>query len=87
MASGVNNMRLVTGATGHIGNVLVRELLAQGEKIRVMLLPNENSKALDGLDVERVQGDVLDVESLRRAMDGIKIVYHLAGIISIMPRK
>jgi dihydroflavonol-4-reductase len=79
-------MILVTGATGHIGNVLVRELLAQGEKIRVMLLPDENSKALDDLDVDRVQGNVLDIESLRRAMDGVKIVYHLAGIISIMPR-
>jgi dihydroflavonol-4-reductase len=79
-------MILVTGATGHIGNVLVRDILSQGERIRVMLLPNENSKALDGLDVERVQGNVLDIETLRGAMDGIKIVYHLAGIISIMPR-
>ncbi|HSB02599.1 MAG TPA: SDR family oxidoreductase [Anaerolineales bacterium] len=78
-------MWLVTGATGHIGNVLVRELLRRGEKVRVLVLPNEGRAPLAGLDIETVEGDVLNVDSLFEAMRGIKGVFHLAGIISIMP--
>jgi dihydroflavonol-4-reductase len=78
-------MILVTGATGHVGNVLVRELLAQEQPVRAMVLPNDNCASLEGLNVERVVGNVLDPASLDRAMDGIDVVYHLAGIISILP--
>jgi dihydroflavonol-4-reductase len=78
-------MILVTGATGHVGNVLVRELLAQEQQVRAMVLPNDNCASLEGLDVERVTGNVLDPASLDRAMDGVDVVYHLAGIISILP--
>ena len=80
-------MNLVTGATGHIGNVLVRLLLEQGEKVRALVMPGENPTSLDGLDVEIVEGDVLDYQSLLSAFDHIEVVYHLAGIISIMPGK
>ncbi len=78
-------MILVTGATGHVGNVLVRELLAQEQQVRAMVLPNDKCASLEGLDVERVTGNVLDPASLDRAMDGVDVVYHLAGIISILP--
>lgn len=78
-------MILVTGATGHVGNVLVRELLAQKQRVRAMVLPNDNCASLEGLDVEYVVGNVLDPASLDRAMDGVDVVYHLAGIISILP--
>lgn len=78
-------MILVTGATGHVGNVLVRELLAQKQQVRAMVLPNDNCVSLEGLDVERVAGNVLDPASLDRAMEGVDVVYHLAGIISILP--
>lgn len=78
-------MILVTGATGHVGNVLVRELLAQEQHVRAMVLPNDNCASLEGLDVERVTGNVLDPASLDRAMEGVDVVYHLAGIISILP--
>ncbi len=78
-------MWLVTGATGHIGNVLVRELLRRGEKVRVLILPNECRTPLEGLQVEIFEGDVLEVESLFEPMRGVKGVFHLAGLISIMP--
>ncbi len=78
-------MNLVTGATGHIGNVLVRELLAQGERVRALILRGEDTTALEGLDIERIDGDILDPVSLPYAMRGVDTVYHLAGIISIMP--
>ena len=78
-------MVLVTGATGHIGNVLVRQLLSRGEAVRALIHKDENKKALDGLKVEMVKGDVRNPDSLLQAFRGIDVVYHLAGIISILP--
>jgi len=78
-------MILVTGATGHIGNVLVRKLLERGEKIRALIWRDEDTTPIKGMDVEQVEGDVLDRDSLQHAMQGVDSVYHLAGIISIMP--
>jgi dihydroflavonol-4-reductase len=80
-------MIAVTGATGHIGNVLVRELIARGNKVRAVVPPGEDTCSIQGLGVETVSGDVRDVESLKRAFTGIEIVFHLAGIISILPGK
>lgn len=80
-------MDLVTGATGHIGNVLVRALLKQGRKVRAMFLPGEDLTPLKDMEVEIVEGDVLDSETLEKAFQGVENVYHLAGIISIMPGK
>jgi len=78
-------MNLVTGAAGHIGNVLVRELLKDGKRVRALILPGEDISALEGLDIELCEGDVLDPGSLERAMRGVKFAYHLAGVISILP--
>ncbi|CAG0966271.1 Aurachin B dehydrogenase [Anaerolineales bacterium] len=78
-------MWLVTGATGHVGNVLVRKLLERGEKVRAMILPGECRESISGLEVEKFEGDVLDMDSVFESMRGIRGVFHLAGIISIMP--
>ena len=78
-------MWLVTGATGHIGNVLVRKLLGRGEKVRALIPAGESRDPLKGLDVEAVEGDVLNLDSLFEPMRGIKGIFHLAGVISIMP--
>ena len=78
-------MILVTGAAGHIGNVLVRELLSEDRSVRALILPGEDISSLAGLDIEFEEGNVLDTLSLDRAMEGIDIVFHLAGVISIMP--
>jgi dihydroflavonol-4-reductase len=78
-------MILVTGGTGHVGNVLVRRLLAEGERVRALILPGDTCDALGGLDVACSVGSVLDPDSLDSAMEGVDTVYHLAGIISIMP--
>lgn len=80
-------MNLITGATGHIGNVLVRMLLERGDRVRAMIMPGEDPSPLSGLDVEIVEADVLDYQSLLKAFDHVQVVYHLAGIISILPGK
>lgn len=72
---------VVTGAAGHIGGTLVRCLVAQGRHVRALV--HEDRRALEGLDVERVQGDVRDPSSLRRAFEGAQVIYHAAGHISI----
>jgi len=77
-------MIAVTGATGHIGNVLVRKLLARGEIVRAIVPPFENIKPLEGLEVEIIEGDVRNVDSLIKAFHDVDIVYHLAGIVTIL---
>src|SRR6478735_861245 len=74
---------LVTGATGHIGNNLVRALLARGERVRALCRPGSSEKPLAGLDVERIEGDLRDAPSLARAVAGVERVYHVAAMISI----
>ncbi len=78
-------MILVTGATGHIGNVLVRELVAGGQPVRALLLPGEDRTPLEGLRVQCVEGDVRQPDNLASAMQGVDLVFHLAGVISIVP--
>ena len=78
-------MWLVTGATGHIGNVLVRKLLERGENVRALILPGESRESISGLKVEAFEGDILNMDSVFESMQGIKGIFHLAGVISIMP--
>jgi dihydroflavonol-4-reductase len=80
-----SSLVLVTGATGHIGNVLVRELRERGYRVRALVLPGESLTPLEQSDLEIFEGNVLDPPSLERAMEGVEGVFHLAGIISIMP--
>jgi len=78
-------MNLVTGGAGHLGNVLVRELVALDEDVRVLVLPGEDTQSLSGLAIEIVEGNVLDSKSLIEAMTGIDVVFHMAGLVSITP--
>lgn len=78
-------MIVITGATGHLGNVLVRKLVHMNKKVRALILPEEDIASLEGLEVEKVEGDVRVPDSLRKAFEGADIVYHCAGIISILP--
>jgi dihydroflavonol-4-reductase len=71
----------VTGASGHIGNNLCRALLERGFKVKALV--HINSNALERLDVEKTRGDILDISSLRKFLEGVDVVFHAAGKISI----
>lgn len=73
---------LVTGGAGHLGANLVRRLLDDGHAVRCLQRPGSNNAALDGLDVERVDGDLRDPASLRRAVAGCARVFHAAAKVS-----
>ncbi len=76
-------MVAVTGATGHIGNTLVRELVSRNVTVRALVLPNENINPIADLPIEIIRGDVTDYTSLLNAFNGATCVYHLAGIVNI----
>jgi len=78
-------MIVVTGATGHIGNVLIRELITRRQIVRALVMPKDDYRPLTGLEVEIVRGDVTDLKGLESAFGGADIVFHLAGIVTIMP--
>ncbi|MFH1024810.1 MAG: hopanoid-associated sugar epimerase [Planctomycetota bacterium] len=77
---------LVTGATGFVGANLVRELLADGFAVRVLVRPSSPLTALRGLDVEKVPGDLEDVASLEKALAGCDALFHTAAHYSLWER-
>jgi dihydroflavonol-4-reductase len=74
-------MIVVTGAAGHAGANLVHALAAQGRPVRALV--HLDRRALEGLDIEVVTGDICDPDSLLKAFEGAEVVYHLAARISI----
>ncbi|RPH84770.1 MAG: NAD-dependent epimerase/dehydratase family protein [Candidatus Rokuibacteriota bacterium] len=70
---------LVTGGTGFIGANVARELIAAGATVRVLARPGGDRRALAGVKVEIVEGDLLDRASVRRALGGVRSVYHVAA--------
>ena len=74
---------LVTGATGLVGNNVVRRLLQQSQQVRVLVRQGSNSQPLEGLDVEVHMGDVQDPNFVMAACQGIDAVVHAAGIVRI----
>ena len=71
----------VTGASGHIGNCLVQELKKQGAGIKVLV--HNFRSVLDEMDVELIQGNLLEPESLVNLCEGVDVVFHLAAQIAI----
>ncbi len=70
---------LVTGGTGFVGANVVRELLRDGATVRVLARAGGDRRALEGLSVEIVEGDLRDAASLRRAVTGVRTVFHVAA--------
>lgn len=75
-----NSKCLVTGANGHLGNNLVRELVNQYYQVRASVRNINNRKPFEGVKCEVVYADMLDKASLKMAMKDIEIVFHVASI-------
>lgn len=74
---------LVTGGTGFLGGAIVRDLLANGEQVKVFRRERSPLKNLEGLDVEHAVGDLLQPDSLKAAMQGCDRVYHCAALYAL----
>jgi nucleoside-diphosphate-sugar epimerase len=75
---GASGRVLLTGASGPIGANLVRRLLDEGEAVRVFVRHGSDNRALDGLELERVYGDLRDASAVSVAVRGCARVYHCA---------
>ncbi|MDP6550029.1 MAG: NAD-dependent epimerase/dehydratase family protein, partial [Dehalococcoidia bacterium] len=69
----------MTGATGFVGGNLARELRRRGYDVRALVRPGSNTLTIDGTGVEQVPGDILDRESVDRALGGCEVVFHCAA--------
>lgn len=74
---------LITGATGRVGKHLVNALLNQGEKVRALV----KEKTVENENVEIFYGDLLDKESLKKAVENVDIIYHLAAVVDYLAPK
>ena len=75
----MSDLALVTGASGFVGSAVARALVARGLKVKVLMRPTASRANIDGLDVEPVTGDMRDAESMARAMDGARYLFHVAA--------
>jgi nucleoside-diphosphate-sugar epimerase len=73
---------LLTGASGHLGANLLHRLLADGHEVRVLLRPQSDNSAVEGLDIERVYGDLRDPSAVDLAVKGCRRVFHAAAKVS-----
>lgn len=70
---------LITGASGNIGGQVVQQLVERGAAVRALV--RDPSKASFPAGVEVVQGDLLDVQALRRALAGVSTLFLLNGVV------
>ena len=67
---------LVIGANGYLGSHVTRQLVTDGQDVRVMVRPGATTVGIDDLDVTRFVGDIWNDEVLRDAMTGCDVVYY-----------
>ncbi|BCH62006.1 oxidoreductase (plasmid) [Agrobacterium vitis] len=74
------SIAFVTGATGLLGNNLVRELIAEGWRVRALVRsPEKAARQFGGLDLEIIIGDMLNVAGFADALRGVDVVFHTAA--------
>jgi dihydroflavonol-4-reductase len=72
---------LVTGATGYLGAELVRELRGRDREVVALARTAAAAARIEDTGARIVQGDVLDTDSIDRALDGVARVFHMAGVV------
>jgi dihydroflavonol-4-reductase len=78
---------LITGATGFVGGHLTELLVAEGWEIRALARPTSDVSRLRRLGVELYEGGLADRETIRRASEGVEVVYHLAAVTGLRAEK
>ena len=76
----MSKLCLVTGANGHLGNTLVRALLARGERVRAGVRDTNDLAAFVGLDCELVYAELQDKQALVQALRGVEVLYQVAAV-------
>ena len=76
----VSMVTLVTGATGLVGNAIVRSLVERRREVRVLARTPDKARRLVPEGVDVVRGDVTEGDSLKRAFEGVSVAYHAAGL-------
>lgn len=76
---------LVTGGDGLLGGNLVRRLLDKEYEVKVLIHPSSDSPTLENLAIDKVTGDILDIDSLKKAVRGCKAVFHVAASTAMWP--
>ncbi len=71
---------LVTGASGFTGSVLAEKLLAQGHEVRAFVRNKAKMQSPNADKMEIIESDITDIEGMRRAVDGVEKVYHIAAL-------
>jgi len=69
----------LTGATGFVGSHVARALAAEGADLRLLIRPSSDLRNIQELQAERVVGDLRDAASLKKAMGGCDVVFHVAA--------
>src|SRR4051794_27381592 len=77
---------LVTGASGFIGSTLIEELVRQGFEVHALMRRTSSPANLAGCQFERCEGDLGNLDSLKRAVQGMDYVFHLAGVVTALSR-
>lgn len=76
----------VTGASGFVGANVVRELVARGHRVKVLLRSGSDARGIADLDVERVAGDLSDGAKLAAALRGCDWCFHVAAAYHLWMR-
>lgn len=79
-------MILITGATGFLGQYLVKEFLAAGYELRLLVRNVENCSFKNIANVALVEGNILDIVALEKAMEGVEYVVHAAAMVSFIAK-
>ena len=78
---------LITGATGVVGGAVLRHVAEQEDDLRALVRSEEGAAAVSEWGATPVRGDITDPSILPEAMDGVDLVYHVAGLNLMCPRR
>ncbi|MBY0613799.1 MAG: NAD-dependent epimerase/dehydratase family protein [Beijerinckiaceae bacterium] len=70
---------LVTGSSGFVGSAVARQLIAEGARVRLIVRSSSPRGNVEGLDAEVVTGDLRDRDAVRKAMQGVRAMFHVAA--------